>query len=370
METKPQSSTWLWLVIVLILGTAARFGIATRGHNFDFESYRVVADLMAQGQNVYANTPRYNYGPVWFKIIHVLDILAGHDAKVFRWLLIGLLTAADAGIAFILWRRFGKLAATVFFLNPASIIITGYNNQFDNVAILMGLTAMLLIGDGFDRPVGRKKTGGLILMGLSLMTKHSLFVLPFWLAIKQRGLLQKALVASIPVFIFLIGFAPYWQNGHQGIVDNVFKYRSMHNPILYNLLIPEWLSSTLSSQTFWFGCMGVVGFICRNRKLLDYFAIYTAVMVAAAPSVGLQYLVIPLVFVAMNVNVLTISYSLSAALVMALNPLCLNVTGFLQPMQPTIPIGLLALALVWHLCKTPLIAAGRSVMQRIRPASQ
>jgi hypothetical protein len=352
----------------LILGTAARFGIATRGHNFDFESYRVVADLMAQGQNVYANTPRYNYGPVWFNIIHMLDVLAGHDANVFRWLLIGLLTAADAGIAFILWRRFGKLAATVFFLNPASIIITGYKNQFDNVAILMGLAAMLLIGDEFDRPVGRKKAGGLLLLGLSLMTKHSLFVLPFWLAIKQRGLLQKALVTSIPILIFLIGFAPYWQHGHQGIIDNVFKYRSMHNPILYNLLIPEALYRIISSQVFWFGCMGLVAYIGRNRKPLDYFATYTAVMVAAAPSAGLQYLVIPLVFVAMNVNVLTILYSLSAALVMALNPLCLNVTGFLRPMQPTIPICLLALALAWHLWKTPLLAAGRSVIQRIKPA--
>jgi hypothetical protein len=369
-KSKPQASTWIWLAAVIILGVAARFGIAARGHNYDFESYRVVADLMAQGQNVYANTDRYNYGPVWFNVIYVLDLVAGRDPAVFRWLLTGLLTAADAGIAFILWRRFGKLAATVYFLNPASIIITGFNNQFDNVAILLGLAAMLLIGDEFDRPVGRKKMGGLFLLGLSLMTKHSLFAFPFWLAIKQRGMFQKLLVVSVPVFIFLIGFAPYWQNGHQGIIDHVFKYRSMHNPILYNLLMPEMFYTVISSQMFWFACMGLAAYAGRNRKLLDYFGIYTAVMVAAVPAVGIQYLVIPLVFVAMDVNLLTILYSLSAAVVMAVNLACLHITGFLRPMQPTIPLALLALALVWHLWKVQLVAAGRAVRQRIKSNKQ
>jgi hypothetical protein len=355
-----------WLATVLILGTAARFAIATRGHNFDFESYRVVADLMAQGQNVYAHTARYNYGPVWFNVLHALDFVAGRDANLFRWLLIGLLTAADAGIALILWRRFDKWAATIFFLNPVSIIITGFTNQFDNVAILMGLGAMWLIEDEFDRPASRKKFGGLLLLGLSLMTKHLLFALPFWIAIKQRGWRQKILVLSVPVLIFLMGFAPYWQAGHQGIVDHVFKYRSMHNPILYNLLMPEFFCGIISSQMFWFASLAIIAYAARHRKILDCFGIYLAVMVATAPSVGLQYLAIPLFFTAMNLNVLTILYSLSAAIVITVNPIGLNVTGFLRPLQPTVPICLLALALVWHLWKNQLIANGHRFLQRMK----
>ena len=78
MNSAPSSPPqgWVWICAVLVAGTIARFWAGTLGHNFDFDSYRVVADLMAQGKNVYASTDRYNYGPVWFTVIHALDVLA------------------------------------------------------------------------------------------------------------------------------------------------------------------------------------------------------------------------------------------------------------------------------------------------------
>jgi len=66
---------------------------------------------------------------VWFQLIHLLDVAAGHDPQVFRELLVGFLSAADVGIFWVLWRKFGRLAATLFFWNPVSIMITGFNNQ-------------------------------------------------------------------------------------------------------------------------------------------------------------------------------------------------------------------------------------------------
>src|SRR5258708_36698521 len=52
--------------ILLLSGIALRVYIATFGHNSDLESYEIVADLVARGKSVYANTTRYNYGPIWF----------------------------------------------------------------------------------------------------------------------------------------------------------------------------------------------------------------------------------------------------------------------------------------------------------------
>jgi hypothetical protein len=213
-ETKWETARrWGWLPVVLAVGLTARFWAGTCGHNYDLGSYWVVVDLVEHGQNVYAGTNRYNYGPVWFHLLHLFDWLAGGNSAGFRFLIIGFLSAADALIAWILWRKFGRLVAAWFFLNPVSIMITGYGNQFDNVAILLGLWAVLLLGDDFEGPIDRRKFAGLVVLGLSLMTKHVFFAFPFWLAVRQRGLWQKGVVLLVPVAVFLAGFAPYWAGG-------------------------------------------------------------------------------------------------------------------------------------------------------------
>jgi hypothetical protein len=350
--------TWIWLIAVIGLGVCARFAITLAGHNYDYDSYRVVADLTAQGNNVYAGTTRYNYGPVWFNVIHLLNLLAGGNAVVFRWLLVGLLSAVDVGIFYILWWRFGKAAATMFLLNPVSIIITGYTNQFDNLAILVGLCAMLVFGDDFDRPVGRRKFFGLLLLGLSLMTKHLFFIFPFWLAVKQKGIFQKILVLLVPVAVFLASFAPYWPAGGQGIIHNVFLYRSMQNHYLYSFFLPVVLQNAMSSQTFWFICLALFALVCRKRDALESLIFYTAVLVAASPAISIQYLTIPLVFIATRINCLTVIYTILATAVLAFHPNCLRLSG-LPPMFPNIPLYILALAIAWSAWQPQIAAAGR-----------
>ncbi len=43
--------------------------VSSLGHTYDFDSYRLVANAITYGKNVYAWTPRYNYGPVWFNLL-------------------------------------------------------------------------------------------------------------------------------------------------------------------------------------------------------------------------------------------------------------------------------------------------------------
>jgi hypothetical protein len=198
---------WLFLA-VMIAGIAARLLVATLGYDYDFDSWQIIAKLVEEGHNVYASTGRYNFAPGWFLILHALDVLSGHNPDVFRYMVSGFLGLGNAGIFYILWRRFGALAGCWFFLNPISIIISGYQNNFDNLAILPGLMAALLMGDDFDRPVCRRKFLGLFVLGLSLMVKHVFFAFPFWLAVKQRGLSQKLAVILIPVLMFAFSFVP------------------------------------------------------------------------------------------------------------------------------------------------------------------
>ena len=106
----------VFLLLVLAGGVAARFWVGRFGVNFDFDSYRIVVDLVQHGQNVYAGTTRYNYGPIWFNILNLLDWLAGHEVHRFRLVLTSFLTLADIGIFWVLWGRYGQWLAAIFFL--------------------------------------------------------------------------------------------------------------------------------------------------------------------------------------------------------------------------------------------------------------
>ncbi len=64
--------------LALLAGITLRFVIMTLGHNFDFDSYCIVGELAASGKNIYANTGRYNYGPVWFTLLGIFWKIASH----------------------------------------------------------------------------------------------------------------------------------------------------------------------------------------------------------------------------------------------------------------------------------------------------
>ena len=142
---------------------------------------------MANDGNVYQETQRYNYGPVWFYILSFIDTLPfpmSDPLLSLRWKVTGFLSIIDIAIATCLYRWYGFKIATLFFLNPISIIITGYHCQFDNLAILCALISIKIL-DKNARIISYKTLLGLILLGLCLTIKHLLFLFPFWLAFKN-----------------------------------------------------------------------------------------------------------------------------------------------------------------------------------------
>lgn len=298
----------VWLLVVAI-GLAARLAVATFGYNWDMRSWFAVAEITRHGGNVYAETMRYNYGPVWFYVVHGLDLLAAHHCQVLRYWIAAVISLADLGICLFLCRRAGRLVGVLFFLNPVSILISGYHGQFDNLAILLGLWSIQLFGDDFEQPLDRRKFCGLLVLGLSLLTKHVLFLFPLWLAVKQKGRWQKITVLCVPVMVFLLGFAPYWAAGGFGIMNNVFNYRGSYTRYFYNFFIPSGLQYFMDGDTIWLLLLIVFAFVCRNRNGFESLLIYTGVLVAFSPSTSNQYLAIPSALAAFFLNPLFVLYA-------------------------------------------------------------
>jgi hypothetical protein len=338
----------LWLFwAVIIAGIAARLLVGLRGHNYDMSSWWIITDILNHGGNVYASTDRYNYGPIWFNILHGLDMLGGHNQTALRYIIPGFLSLADVGIFYILWRIFGRVAAIFFFLNPVTIIITGYHTQFDNLAILLGLLSVLIIGDDFEKPVDRRKFLGLLVLGFSLVTKHLLFAFPFWLAVKQKGMLQKLVVLLLPIAVFLAGFIPYWPGGNKGIIQNVFLYQSFNDQYFYYYLVPKAAQILFNAKTIWFLVLFIAAFIYRQKNAVESLLFYTAVLVAASPAIVNQYLAIPMPFVASHFNPMTLLYAAVATMHLLVNIDGLHITGLIVQKCNNVAICVLVLALIW-----------------------
>lgn len=306
MSGRRPSGSSLLIAGVLLLGLVLRGLASLAGYNYDFTSYRIVVEILEQGELVYNATWRYNYGPIWFHVLRSLDLAAGllpfEREAAFRGLLIALLSFADVAIAAMLYRRVGPLAAAIFFLNPVSIFITGYHNQFDNLALCVGFTAVQLFERGDPQRLDRLKLVALAILGLSLMTKHLLFAFPLWLAVRQRGWGQRAAVLGLPVLIFLAGFAPYWAEGHAGIMLQVFQYKSGNNGPLYALPPLAAIEPLIPRQVFWYGGLVAAGLLLRRVGLLDAALLYSGLLVALAPAMTNQYLAIPMALIAARLN--------------------------------------------------------------------
>jgi hypothetical protein len=295
VNKKQQSLHRNVLFVVVIIGIVLRFFVMRRGYNFDFESYKIVGEIMSKEGNVYAETARYNYGPIWFSILgvfHAIAALFSHSEIVFRALIVGLLTLADASIAYMLYKKYGLKSCVIFFLNPVSIIITGYHNQFDNLAILIALLSLSMAPKPGFKHITRRHVYSALLLGLSLMTKHIFFVFPLWFFIREKSFKVKLFMSAIPVLIFASGFLPFLGAGKEGIINNVFLYKSFANAPLLNALVSPSILNVVNPLVLLLGVLVVVGFMTRKLRTVDAGLWYLLTLVAFSPAIANQYLAI------------------------------------------------------------------------------
>lgn len=334
-DIKNVSNKIFWSCI--FLGVVIRFVLMSLGHNFDFDSYCIVGELAAKGENIYASTSRYNYGFIWFTFLGIfrkISLCFADSVLAFRVLIVGTLTLADFLIAKIISEKAGNLWGIIFFLNPISLIITGYHNQFDNIAVLLAVYSVLLIGHSVNKhSITGSDIAGVILLSLSLITKHILWAFPLWILFNSEiGIRKKILFAFVPPLIFLLSFIPYWHEGSEGIISNVFLYKSFNNFPLLALTALNHLGIFLPFQEniclplFALLMLGSA-YVFRKANLFDSLLLYLMALVSFSSAIANQYIAIPciavilmtrkksflyfalgLVFLSCNFNGLHISY--------------------------------------------------------------
>ncbi|MFQ5493349.1 MAG: hypothetical protein ACE5DX_04285 [Candidatus Dojkabacteria bacterium] len=321
------------LIVVVVVGLMLRFAAAAHGHNYDYESFRIVARIMREGGNVYAETSRYNYGPVWMYIVSALDrmsFLFTDPDLFFRFLLAGFLSLVDLGIMWILLKRFGTLAGILFFLSPISIIITGFHSQFDNLAILVGLISVLMLSGDSLKTTGRRFWVGLVLLGLSLTIKHILIFYPFWLAIKSKDPKIRVAAIAIPLGVFAVSFLPFLPVGYSGIRENVLIYVSVKNAPLLNYMMPAFLSALIPAGFFWLLALGLFGLKFRKKELVRHLLLYLSVFLIFSPSVLHHYLAIVVAPIAVFPNLFYGAYTLLSTYLLSLDNLGMNISAFID----------------------------------------
>jgi hypothetical protein len=164
------------------------------------------------------------------------------------------------------------------------------------------------LGDDFANPINRRKFVGLLVLGLSLMTKHLFFVFPLWLAVKQTGRWQKIILLVVPAACFLLSFAPYWPAGKEGILGHVFYYGSSDTSYFYKFFVPQGVQYYWDHETVWYGLLILFAFLCKTRSSFESLLIYSGALVAFAPSTANQYLAIPVALAAVFPSPLFVLY--------------------------------------------------------------
>jgi hypothetical protein len=311
MKSFSQNNLYFWVVI--FVGLFARILISQQGYNWDFMSYRLVTDLFQNGEDFYI-TGRYNYAPIWINILSFLDSLPNFNIDLFdplRIKVVLFLSFVDLFIFFLLRREHSFIIAAFFFLNPISIFISGFHNQFDNLAVLVGFIAILI----YEK--NNKNFGFFVcslLLGISLCVKHVLFILPIWLAFKEKKFLKKVLIILIPYFIFLASFSFYIPEHFESIVKNVFQYSSFNNGPFWNIYMPYVVKFFISIKVLFIASLFLFGLFIKGRPLKDIFYLYLLAVVVFSSAASNQYFAIPLIAIVVFWNRFYAAYTFACVI--------------------------------------------------------
>lgn len=293
------------LAAVVLAGVALRLAYLAIDANFDFESYEIVASIREGGGNVYAETTRYNYGPLWFIVIdglaRIARAISDDSSRQLRVLIVGVLTAADAVVAVILWRRFSAVAGLVAWFAPITLFVTGAHNQFENLAVATALVALVVLGERTGGRLVAHEWSGLVLLGLSITIKHIAVFFVLMMVWRQRGVIRKLIYGALPLLVFGSAFVPFLADGGAtGIRENVIGYRSFENFPLCELFLGT--SNPVLGWTVLAVALVVFTLLTRTTDLITTFAGFLVVLVVFSPSIAAQQMVLLVPWVAINLS--------------------------------------------------------------------
>jgi hypothetical protein len=290
---------------------AARLWLLSGFHgNYDTESYALVAEIARSGGDLYHDTTRYNYSPLWAGVCVAVEAAA--KAIGTRPILVfgGLLLLADAATALLVYvlarrraPRSAALAALLFFANPVSILISSRHLQFDELAILFLLAAIAFSERARD-------VSAAAALSVSVLVKHVTGLHP--LLFRRRPGARGLLPVLLPYGAFLASLLPYAASWRE-ILQNVVLYRGVtgHYGIEVIVLlpgVPDW-----APVPIFVAAVAVAVTRLSRVELARASLLLFLVILIFAPGFGRQYCVWPIALGALFAGPGFFLYSLVAA---------------------------------------------------------
>lgn len=312
-----------FLISVLILGVTLRFLISIKGYSVDIEHWRINAYLISLNLPIYGYGGN-NYGPIWIHILHILDkiplINLGDENLNLRYKILFFLTFVDILIFFIANKIHNLKIASIFFLNPISIFITGYHGQMENLAVLIGLLSILVFLKYKNK---LKHLFFTVLIGISLSVKHILIFFPIWIFLKEKKLNLKIFYVLFPYLIFIVAFLPF--DPTLKIAFQELNHSSLNNYPFWSIFTPSFIGNYLGHKTLFIISLLFMGLFFQDKKLLELYYLYLISFVVFASSITNQYLVIPILAIAFFWNRFFLLYTISASIFYLIDDVALNI---------------------------------------------
>jgi len=352
------------LFLILILeGIILRFLAATQGMTVDFESYRIVAELVREGGALYEDTTRYNYAPMWAFLLAGFDLVSDilNNPELFRVWIVSTLTIADIAVTAVLIKRYGLKTAMFYWFNPLTILGAGYFMQFDAIAVALILIAL-------TEKEGTNPTG--ILMGLSLVIKHVFVLFPVWLLLRKQGLRMHGRSVLIAYSLLLSSFIPFvgqWRS----ILEVVVGYSANNAGILDDVFAPQVLSWYLPQTVIFVLILLGCGWLLRRLEPFTAALWYTVVLVMFSPVMLHTYLIIPAAAIAVFANPVFAAYVAVSSYLFTLDGMGMSIAALVESAPSwllssqvhdrvyLLPLLVLGGGIIWHVRKTLLGVGSR-----------
>jgi hypothetical protein len=287
-------------IAVVAAGFAAALAIrlallAKLAPNPDLASFEIVVAIVRRGGDVYAETGRYNYSPLWAYVLTGLDFVARSLGITLARAVTSLLLVADAATAWVLYRILrtrgrdalpAALGALLFFANPVSVVASSVRGMFDDVAILFLVVAVAVDAAG-------RTAASTAALSLSLLVKHVAWFHPLLWWKRGRGAAGMA-AALVPYAVFLASFLPWW-NSRAFVKSHVFQYRSLDEAYgTEPLRMISWLPHWTQDAVFVVAALAAVVWLLRRGVETGRASLFLFLVVLAfAPGVTPYYFVWP-----------------------------------------------------------------------------
>lgn len=319
------------------------------GAVFDMESYRIVADLVRAGQDVYTHADaegRHPYLPLQMYLMALARWLSLSFNLPFPLLIKLPAILADVAITALLYRAGQKLWSTegppasapvwapsiadpaafvalLYALNPIPLYVAAYHGQFDALPLLCALLAWYWYRFHGAAAGGQLAAG--LLLGLGVLDKTwPVIFLPLFL-LRLHGVAARARLAAgtaIPVVAGLAVYLTFWPGTLWGVLGIVLGYHAIagwwgYTAVLNLLKAAAWQPGfawlrplepatlfALAERYGTYATLAALGLfyltLGRSRDLLDGMLTVILLLFTVTAGFGVQYLswLVPLALLA------------------------------------------------------------------------